>query len=232
MGLFALLASFTGSSDNHDRGGASHRPLRVTSATTPDTLPAEDPDRETLNQLRAGNEQALAQLFHKYSPAIHRFTMRYLRSADRADDVVQDLFVRLWDQRSQLTLRSTLRAYLFSAAYHLTLNVLAHDRVVSRHVDNTLAAGDDLPNTRAEQPDDALLTSELAQAAQQRIANMPERMRAVYQLSRDAGLSYAEIAATLGVSVNTVYVQMGRALHALEKALADWLPSQPPKPPV
>ena len=207
-----------GSFSSDDGAGAneqSRRSLRIVSPR--DTV---FPDAPLVERLRQDDVEAFQEIFVTYYPLLRRFLYRWIGDEPMAEDLAQSVMADLWDRRATLVLHASLKSYLFAAARYRVRDLLAHDDVIARH-----SRERQLDPTSAVTPatDESVLADELIRLAEQRIAAMPPRMQTIYRLSRDAGLSYAEIAAQLGISVNTVYVQMGRALAALREILGDWM---------
>jgi RNA polymerase sigma-70 factor (ECF subfamily) len=175
-------------------------------------------DRAWVAQLRAGDERGLSALIGRYYVPLVNFVLRYVDTADAADDVLQELFVRLWEQRTEQEIHGTVRAYLYTAARNSALHAVARRRARGRaeqgyatHVDDTARPFDIALDV--EQRD-------LAEVVRAAVAQLPERCREIFVLSREHGLSYSEIAQALGVSVSTVKTQMGRAIVVLDTKLA------------
>jgi RNA polymerase sigma-70 factor (ECF subfamily) len=169
--------------------------------------------------LQSGDPQAFEQLFRTFAAPLCDLAYGYLQSRDAAEEVVQDLFVRLWATRHAFSPQHSVRAYLFGAVRNRSLNVIRDDTTASR-----IAASLSLSVTPTVEPADAaLLTSDLATAIQAVIAGMPPRCREVFTLVRTQSLSYAEVAAILDIAPKTVEVHMGRALAILRARLSPWL---------
>ena len=164
------------------------------------------------------------QLFRAHYVALHDFIARYVISPDIAADLTQDVFLDAWSRwDTQLALLPPREVvlYLYSAARHRALNFLSHTRVERTYATRvTEAFGADEGSLAHADDIDA---NAIAQIARRVVDAMPERMRLVYTMSRRDGLSYAEIAQVLGISVNTVKTQMGRALEQLREALGPLL---------
>jgi RNA polymerase sigma-70 factor, ECF subfamily len=140
----------------------------------------------------------------------------YLRTADAAEDAVQEALFKAWRQRMAIDLSDPL-PYLFRAVRNQCISVL-RQRARWREVelDQHGAAG-------GVPADQGLEATELEAAVRQAISELPERCRLVFLLSREQHLSYAEIARTLGISLKTVEAQMGKALRRLRPRLARFL---------
>src|SRR2546422_3583065 len=145
--------------------------------------------------------------FAAHYVALCEYVLRFVGSAEAAEDVVQDLFLHLWDTRGPRDALRLTRRYLYVAARNRALKYLRHRRVV----DGWLERVNRDPTPRLETPEDVCLRRELDAAVQRAIAELPERCRATFLLRRREGLSYEAIAARRGVSLGTVKSQMWRA---------------------
>ena len=156
------------------------------------------------------------KLFRAHYAALVTFAAGMVGSADAAEDLVQEVFIAIWRRRAEMPPDAVARAYLYKAVRHRSLNALRHDRIARESADSiersfiVASAEDDLIHDEAES------------AVRAAISRLPERARLMFTLSRDEGLTYAEIARVTGVSVKTVETQMGRALRALRESLAGY----------
>lgn len=180
----------------------------------------EPDDRELFARLGAGDVAAFETLFVRYFATLVSFAQSYVRSQDVAEDVVQDVFCRLWDRRESLQLKSGIAQYLYGAVRHGTLDAIKHDRVAARWEERELL---DLERrTAANEGVARVEADELASVVSHVISALPPRCREVFQLSRYKHLTQRDIADTLGITVNTVNVQLGRALRAIDAAVQAW----------
>ena len=142
-----------------------------------------------------------------------------LRDRATAEEIAQDVMLELWRRRESLDVTESVRGYLLQATRNRSLNALRH-RAIEKRSEPQLADGvAKLPSTDA-----AVRASEIELAIQAAVAELPNRCRQIFELSRVDGLKYAEIATKLGISVKTVEVQMGKALRILRERLRPWLP--------
>jgi RNA polymerase sigma-70 factor (ECF subfamily) len=165
-------------------------------------------------------------LFLTYHARLCAFASRYVGCPDTAEEVVEEVFLRIWAQRGPEDDRcGCSRHYLYTAVRNQALKVLDHERVVRRSCGIVLHQ-EHLPGM--SQPpvaaDEKLQADELAVAVRHAVDQLPERCREAYLLHRQQGLSYAEVAEVMGISVRTVETQLGRAAKALRHALALWKP--------
>ncbi|MDB4875554.1 MAG: polymerase sigma-70 factor [Gemmatimonadetes bacterium] len=170
------------------------------------------------SEIRGGSTTAFERLFREYHPGLCSFAVRMIGRDDVAEDLVQEVFLFIWRHRESWDVRTSVRQYLYSALRHGALRYLRHERVVRRHIPETIALFD-----RAPKPADAqLVRAETIALVRAAIARLPERCRLVYTLHRENGLTYAEVAEVMEISPKTVDVQMGRALKALRRALGSY----------
>lgn len=163
--------------------------------------------------VRERDAAAFEVLFRRYYAGLCAVATRYARSAESGEEVVQDVLLGVWRQGAAWAPTRGARAYLYGAVVNRALNSRRHERYVTGHAARPGQARESVS------ADAALYEDELATALRSAVAQLPERRRLVFELSRDHGMTYAEIAEALGLSQKTVDQQMGRALKALRAAL-------------
>ncbi|HWZ59069.1 MAG TPA: RNA polymerase sigma-70 factor [Gemmatimonadaceae bacterium] len=190
------------------------------------TIDRHAEERAWLLRIRAGDAAAFELLFRRYAEALYDFVHGYVGSRDVAEEVVQQLFVRVWERRHVWEVQDSVASYLYRAARNGAHNAVRdHHRAhlfrakLARTEEATPARTDD-----ATASDRALLTSELATAVDRAVRRLPERCREVFRLNRYHHLTYPEVAQVLGLSVKTVEAHMARAFRELRSRLQDWRP--------
>jgi len=182
----------------------------------------EEIERTWLQRIRAGDERAFEALFRAYVEPLCAFAYGYVQSQSAAQDIVQDLFARLWEQRATLEPPRSVQSYLYGATRNRALNHQRRARIevafVRRGREVALAA----PPPRVT-PEDDLHAQAFAEAVTRAVTQLPTRCREVFTLTRDHQLSYDEAAQVLGISPKTVEIHVGRALALLRDKLRDWL---------
>lgn len=180
-------------------------------------------DATLAERIRAGDASGLEALFHLYYDPLCRFANAYVRSPADAEDLVQAVFIQLWDQRERWVLRGSMRAYLYTAVRNAALNVLKHRLVERRALEHEdaiprigMAEGTPTPHEHA-------VGHELEQAIDRAIANLPERYRLVITLRTQHQLTVPEIARILDLPVKTTETRAARAVQALRAALEPFL---------
>jgi RNA polymerase sigma-70 factor (ECF subfamily) len=163
----------------------------------------------------AGDPRAFETLFRAHYAGMCAFAARMVTRRDVAEDLVQEVFLYIWRNRDAWHIERSVKQYLYAAVRHGALRYLRHERVVRQRLPETVILFDRPPRLA----DADLESAETIAMVQAAIAKLPERCRLVYTLHREQGLTYAEVAAVMGISAKTVDVQMGRALKALRKLL-------------
>lgn len=180
-------------------------------------------EREWLQQLLASDERGFEMIFRAYVTSLCAFANSYLESPDEAEEIVQDLFRRLWEQRLTIEMPRGLRPYLYTAVRNRALNVLRSRRTEHSIQERLLreeAARAGIEESSA--PEGELAANDLADALHLAVGKMPPRCREVFALLRYQYLSYAEAAEVLAISPKTVEIHMSRALAFLREQLAPW----------
>jgi RNA polymerase sigma-70 factor (ECF subfamily) len=176
-------------------------------------------DRELVERVRAGSQGAFEQLFRAHYDALVAFARRYVRDASSAEDLVQGLFADLWTRRDAWEIRTSVRAYLFTAVRNRALNARRRG-LIERDWDDAAGRADtDAIQWSPPAADAELERREARTGVARALAALPERCRLVMQLRWRDQLSYAEIAEAMGISVKGVENQLSRGLKALREKL-------------
>lgn len=182
-------------------------------------FPPEDVQRALFARLAAGDEAAFDSIFRTWYAPLVRVATYLLHDAGIAEEVVQDVLLEVWRRRETLAFEQEPRRYLMRATRNRALNHVRHQQVAAR-----AAARDVSEEAHAATAPAMVDAAELEVAISQAVATLPDRCRAVFELSRRHGMSYAQIADALDIAPKTVENQMGKALRMLRVALAQWLP--------
>jgi RNA polymerase sigma-70 factor, ECF subfamily len=192
----------------------SPTPLTATDAG----MPPDEEQRALFARLASGDEAAFDRIFRIWYAPLVRVATYILHDAGIGEEVVQDVLLEVWRRRESLALEQEPRRYLMRATRNRALNHVRHQQVAAR-----AAARDDSEEAHAATAPALVDAAELELAIAQAVQTLPERCRAVFELSRRHGLSYAQIADALDIAPKTVENQMGKALRMLRVALAPWL---------
>ena len=182
---------------------------------------ADESDRELVARVRAGDEHAFEALYLAYSDGLGAYVTGLIGSHEKAQDVVHDLFLHLWEHRHSIEIPHAFASYLFRAARNRALDHVRHERVTAEYRAR-VARSDASFENQVQPPPSAQAVVEaqdLERAVAAAIASLPPRCREVFLLNRRHRMTYAQVAQTLGISQKTVEVQMTRALRDLRLAL-------------
>jgi len=172
-------------------------------------------DVEIIKAIGKGNSIVFKQVFMSHYESLCRYAYTILKNAEEAEDVVQSMFVKIWEKREELEVKHTIRSYLFKAVYHQCINLLEHRSVKLKH--QVHLAHEMLTETQLPEPFQHELEENIVAA----IKTLPDQCRLIFMMSRYEELRYAEIAAHLKISVNTVENQISKALKILRVKLKD-----------
>ncbi|GGF37919.1 RNA polymerase sigma factor [Echinicola rosea] len=172
----------------------------------------------TVEQLVSGNEQAFSALFEEYSPQVYYIGLKYLKSQDLANDVVQETFLKLWNYRSHIDTTKPIKPLIVTFAKRIILNLIRDEkRKILKHLE-IYAISSPFSNKTEEQ----VIFNETHQVYQEAIKSLPERRRKVFLLKSAEGKSNEEVAEELGLSVNTVKSQYTKALHTIREFVSKY----------
>lgn len=174
-------------------------------------------DTEIIGRIRQGDVKQFESLFRSSYVSLVRYAMTLIKDHDTAEEIVQDLFFRLWQDKEKLKIESSLNGYLFRSVHNKCLHFIEHNRVVERHA----VEMSNRQTESQESPSDILHYKELQARVARILERLPERCGQIFFMSRFEGLKYTEIAEKLAVSVKTVESNMGRALKEFRKELTE-----------
>ena len=174
-----------------------------------------DTDRQLLNGLRKGYEDAFVELFNRYGRMMYALAYRYLKSEEDAEDAVQSAFMKLWARRESLELNENIGSLLYTILKNHVLNEIRHNAIV--------VEGNWEMSREAEEADDSFIRQmekknqlELLISA---VSKLPSRKHDIYILKLMKGFTNKEIAEQLNIKVPTVKVHYNQAIRMLRKYL-------------
>lgn len=168
----------------------------------------------TITAVRDGNVAVFKQVFDACYESLCRYAFTILRDADEAEDVVQSMFMKLWERREDLDIKSALRSYLFKSVYNQCLNQLEHKSVKNKFQEYQMTVAE------ASQPPE-IFDEDLDAKIKKAIEALPPQCRTIFMLSRYDELRHTEIAEKLSISVNTIQNQICKALKILRDELKE-----------
>lgn len=174
-------------------------------------------DTEIIRRIRRGDVKQFESLFRSSYVSLVRYAKTLIKDHDTAEEIVQDLFFRLWQDREKMKIESSLNGYLFRSVHNKCLHHIEHLKVVARHASDMSGRDEEMQ----ENPAEILQYEELQGKIARILERLPERCGQIFCMNRFEGLKYSEIAEKLSVSIKTVEANMGKALKEFRKELAE-----------
>lgn len=172
-----------------------------------------------LNELQKGNERAFDAIFKQYYKPLCQFSYSFIKDQDTAENLVQEVFVKLWEKRESMTNIDNLLSYLMGMVRNQSIDFLRKEKTNSK-IYNQLRP-ENSENTTEEQ----ISKNEFEEKLLKSILNLPERCRTAIEMSRFDGFSNKEIAQKMEISVKGVEALIGRSLKLLRSELQEFLPA-------
>jgi RNA polymerase sigma-70 factor (ECF subfamily) len=178
-----------------------------------------DNELNILQALQNDDTAAFDGLFRTwYAPLVRYAHPLCQNDTDSAEDLVQQVFLKFWEQRAKLNIQFSIKAYLYRMVYHQALGQIRSEKTQQRYIEHQTYVMEPMSSPA---PDEA--GTELQQMYQTALQKLPTQCKQVFELSRFESLKYREIADQLGLSVKTVEAHMGKALRVLRTELQDYL---------
>jgi RNA polymerase sigma-70 factor (family 1) len=173
--------------------------------------------KELQLRIAQSDESAFTEVYVYFDKRLVHFASNLVRSSEIAEEIVEDVFVKVWNNRASIGKIDNLSVYLYVAVKNQALNTLSQKAkdLVSAPFDYLEIPSSDL----AANPYDLMITSEMMGRMQQAIEALPPRCKMIFKLIREDGLKYKEVSAILNISVNTIDAQMAIAVKKICEAL-------------
>lgn len=168
-------------------------------------------------EIAAGDEAAFTQLYLHFGKRLIQFGITLVRSREIAEELVEDVFVKLWSSRSEITGIANITVYLYVAVKNKSLNALS--RKARELVTAPFDFLDLTPDHFSPDPYDLMITAEMMGRVREAVEALPPRCKMIFKLIREDGLKYKEVAEILNISVNTIDAQMAIAVKKICTAL-------------
>jgi RNA polymerase sigma-70 factor (ECF subfamily) len=172
-----------------------------------------------IEKLKAGDPDSFSDVFSAYYKDLVFFAFSFTHELSSAEDLVQDTFVKLWEDHEKLTVTVSLKSILLKTIQNKCIDWHRHKKIVNNHstyiINNSPLYEYDIDNY--------ILRSELEDRIESAVSSLPEKAKEAFEMNRYDGLKYQEIATILNVSIRTVEVRVSKALTLLRKSLIDFL---------
>lgn len=168
---------------------------------------------ELLVLIRKDDQVAFYHIYERYCKRLYAFVLKYIKQKEDAEEIVQEVFVKIWESRNKIDAYSSFESFLFTIAYNATISMLRKRASESKYIDH-IKSLQYINNS----PDliDEIHFNELNSKVQFLLNELTPRQREIFQLSREEGLSHDEIAKRLNISVNTVKKHISNTLAFLK----------------
>jgi RNA polymerase sigma-70 factor (family 1) len=176
--------------------------------------------QKLLVRLKKGDVLAFDEIYHLYSHKLYSFVFRILKDEADAADIVQEVFIKIWELREKLDDCKLLNSLIFTIAYNSSISLIRKKISSSKYIEHLKH------NSVIQFPDNSFSEiefNELNRQVERLIQSLPDRQKRVYLSHREKGLTYPEIAKEMGISKNTVENHMVKTLKYLRKNLKDFL---------
>jgi len=175
-------------------------------------------DEELMQEIKADNMFAFDLLFRKYSKKLSKFGFSILKSTEDTENLIQDVFLNLWENRNKVEKDSAIKSYIFTLTHNSAISIIRKKARESEFVEYLKS----LQEISEEPADKELEYIELTNKLDEILKALPPRQREVYLLHKVEGLKYGEIAERLNISVNTIENHMSRALKTIREKLGNY----------
>jgi RNA polymerase sigma-70 factor (family 1) len=172
-----------------------------------------------LEKMKKDDQSAFSFIFASYYTDLVIFAGTFIRSKDIAEEVVQSVFVKLWDDRHAIDIKTSLKSYLLRTVQNRCIDLIRHLKIKEKHSISVL----ENPVLYENDTENYILYSELESKIEAVLSQLPTDVAQAFRMNRYEGLKYSEIAEQLNVAVRTVEVRISKALQKLREALSDYL---------
>jgi RNA polymerase sigma-70 factor (ECF subfamily) len=163
------------------------------------------------------DESAYKELFLGFYKPLHQFAYSFVRSKELAEEIVSDVFLRIWTKRSDLENIENLKVYLYVGIKNTALKyLLKQQRQVAISIDEL----DVELESFSRNPEEMMLTAEMLHKIYQAVNSLPPRCKIIFKLIKEDGLRYKEVAEILNISIKTIDNQLAIALRKISKAVS------------
>jgi RNA polymerase sigma-70 factor (family 1) len=174
-------------------------------------------DIELVERLLKGDIEAFDLIYEKYSGKLYAFGLKYLKSSADAEELVQSVFLKVWEKHKSLKKESSFKSYLFTIAYNDICNLFRERNYFQKFIKETIIES----NQTSSEIDDRINYQSILERVQKIICQLPERQKAILIKSREEGKSAKEIAAEFNLSPGTVDNYISETLKTIRRRLHD-----------
>jgi len=174
-------------------------------------------DYELIEKLRRGDVNAFDQVYLKYAGRLYLFSFKYLKSKEEAEELVQSVFLKVWENQNNLKSDSSFKSYLFTIAYNEICNLFRQRGYLRKFMESFLISNHEGSGETEAQIDAQFIQEQVNLI----LTKLPEKQRIIFKKSRQEGKSTKDIAAELGLSAGTVDNYISDSLKFIRHHLED-----------
>ncbi len=174
-------------------------------------------DVNLIRRLRRSDKQAFEIIFNEFKEKLYYYIFGYLHSSEESKEILQNIFISLWENRESLKEEYQLSHYIYKVAVNHIYNYFKHQAVRQRYVDHVVSK----QSIEDDYPQQSLITRDLQNHINKIIDHMPCRQQEIFKMSRRDGLTYEEISVKTGLTVRAVESQIYRALKLIREKLRE-----------
>jgi RNA polymerase sigma-70 factor (ECF subfamily) len=175
-------------------------------------------DDELMQEIKADNMFAFDVLYKRYCKRVYKFGYSILKSREESENLMQDVFLNLWENRNKVEKNSSIKSYVFTITYNSSISIIRRKAKESQFIEYLKSQQE----ITVEPVNIELEYTELTNKLDEILQALPHRQKEIYLLHRVKGLKYSEIAESLNISVNTVENHMSRALKSIREKLGNY----------
>lgn len=174
-------------------------------------------DHELVLLLKGGDEAAFTEIYNRYWKTLFAVAGQKIYDLEEAKEIIQNIFIRLWERRTELEIESSLSAYLSVSVKYRIINALDKHYIRKKYIDD-LPLLSEVDNSTQEWLDFEEVKEQLARL----VAELPEKCRLVFVMNREQGMTQKQIAAELNISEKTVEAHLSKAVKSLKTGLSSF----------
>jgi len=179
-------------------------------------LKTDKSNKDLLLLLKEGDMVAFYHIYERYCKRLYGFVLRYIKQEQDAEEIVQEVFIKIWEARDKIDVYSSFESFIFTIAYNSTISMFRKKTKEKKYMEHlrSLQQVEKAPDLT-----DEIHFNELNDQVQTLLNELTPRQKEIFQLSREEGLSHEEIAKKLDITVNTVKKHMANTLAFLKSHL-------------
>jgi RNA polymerase sigma-70 factor, ECF subfamily len=180
-------------------------------------------NQQLIENIRRGDVAAFEILYKQYYIYLCLISEHIVKNPSDAEEIVSDVFFKVWSIRSKVEITTSIKAYLIKAVYNASINHLESNKLRNRLTQRFSYSDSELLIWDNNYPLGQLFEKEIIEVLDKGVSTLPDSCRQIFLLSRNEDMKYSDIASRLGISINTVKTQMKIALSRLRETLKDFI---------